>query len=68
MIPTGQLVGAGMQQPFLIGQTATTNLIRHLQGKAVTQEERLPVLAVSRENIDKLLPTIRRNVLGIDTN
>jgi len=64
MIPQGTLVGAAMQQPFLMGEKAVDSLDSHLKGKPVPQHQLLPILAVSSENIQKLLPTIRRNVLG----
>lgn len=65
LIPKGVLVGAGMQQPFLMGEEAVAAMDAHLKGAAVPRRKRLPVLAVSAGNIDELLPVIRRNVLGI---
>jgi len=65
MIPRGTLVGAAMQQPFLMGEEAVNAMHAHLGGKPVKKEQLLPILPVSAENIDKLLPTIRRNVLGM---
>jgi ABC-type sugar transport system substrate-binding protein len=66
MIPAGKLVGAGMQQPFLMGETAVSTLVAHLQGEAVDRQILLPVLAVSANNIGDRLPRIRRYVLGLD--
>jgi len=66
LIPAGVLVGAGMQQPFLMGEQALQQLDQHLQGRPVANEKRLPVLAISRHNIKDNLPNIRRNVLGLD--
>lgn len=65
LIPKGVLVGAGMQQPFLMGEKAVQTLDSHLRGETVEKEQQLPVLAISEENIKKQLPIIRRNVLGI---
>lgn len=67
MIPKGALAGAGMQQPFLIGEEAVGAMDDHLKGKAVAREKRLPVLPVSTENVKELMPVIRRNVLGLET-
>ncbi|MFG1488600.1 substrate-binding domain-containing protein [Oceanospirillum sp. HFRX-1_2] len=67
LIQQGVLAGAGMQQPFLMGARALSSLDQHLSGRAVPRVQQLDVLAVSRDNIDKLLPTIRRNVLGLPT-
>jgi len=66
LIPKRILVGAGMQQPFLMGEKAVEALHAHLQGEAVEKEVKLPVLAVSADNIEQQLPLIRRNVLGLD--
>ena len=68
LIPDGVLVGAGMQQPFLMGEHAVSNLVRHLQGKEVPGKILLPVLAVSRDNIDANMSRIRRNVLGLESD
>lgn len=65
LIPRGVLVGAGMQQPFLMGERAVTALDRHLRGLPVEAVQKLPVLAVSADNIGELTPLIRRNVLGL---
>lgn len=65
MIRKGTLVGAGMQQPFLMGEEAVRAMDTHLRGNPVQRDIKLPVLAVSRDNLNALLPTIRRNVLGI---
>lgn len=67
MIPKGILAGAGMQQPFLMGEEAVLSMDAHLKGLTVTQNKRLPVLPVSSENIQDLMPVIRRNVLGINS-
>lgn len=66
MIPKGILAGAGMQQPFLMGEEAVLSMDAHLKGQAVTQKKLLPVLPVSSQNIQELMPVIRRNVLGIE--
>ena len=68
LIPEGVLVGAAMQQPFLMGEKAVMTLDQHLHGEVVEKNLQLPILAVSKENIDRLLPTIRRNVLGLEVH
>ena len=65
LIPEGVLVGAAMQQPFLMGETAVETMDRYLKGVPVEKNVKLPVLAISAENINQMLPTIRRNVLGL---
>jgi len=68
LIPQGVLVGAAMQQPFLMGEKAIEVLHAHFNGKVVNKTIQLPILAVSQSNIQTLLPLIQRNVLGIKTN
>jgi ABC-type sugar transport system substrate-binding protein len=65
LIPQGVLVGAGMQQPFLMGEEAVNAMDAHLRGKTVKKKKLLPVLAISQDNIQAKLPIIRRNVLGL---
>lgn len=65
MIKDNKIIGAGMQQPFLMGEKAVQSLHNHLQGKKVAQKQKLDVLAVSADNIGSLLPQIERNVLGL---
>ncbi len=43
MIRSGDLVAAGMQQPFLMGETAVEAMHRHLSGAPVEKVQRLPV-------------------------
>ncbi|MET0024140.1 MAG: substrate-binding domain-containing protein [Sedimenticola sp.] len=66
MIPNGVLVGAAMQQPYLMGREAVVALDNHLHGKPVEMHKQLEILAISNENIEEMLPTIKRNVLGIE--
>lgn len=66
MIPQGILVGAAMQQPYLMGQYAVDSMHNHINGKNVEKNLQLPILAISANNIQTMLPTIKRNVLGIE--
>lgn len=66
LIPKGVLVGAAMQQPFLMGQEAVAVLHEHFKGNAVARNIQLPILAISQENIHEKLPIIKRNVLGLE--
>jgi ABC-type sugar transport system substrate-binding protein len=65
LIRKGILVGAGIQQPFLMGEKAVDAMHTYLNGGQPPEHMRLPVLVVTRKNIDAELPTIRRNLLGI---
>jgi ABC-type sugar transport system substrate-binding protein len=66
LIPKGTLVGAAMQQPFLMGEEAVNTMDSHLNGKPVKQLQLLPILPVSTGNLAEMLPVIRRNVLGMN--
>lgn len=66
LIPQGVLVGAAMQQPYLMGRKAVEAMDRHLGGQPVEHQQQLPILAISADNIEARLPTIRRYVLGIE--
>ncbi|MDH4943781.1 substrate-binding domain-containing protein [Sulfurimonas sp. C5] len=65
LIPKGILLGAAMQQPFLMGEKAVDLLDRHFKGEIIGKNIELPILAISKENITHELPVIKRNVLGI---
>ncbi|MCU7835052.1 MAG: substrate-binding domain-containing protein [gamma proteobacterium symbiont of Taylorina sp.] len=64
-IPNGTIVGAAMQQPYLMGEEAVNVMNKHLNGNKVEKNLQLPVLAISTANIAQKLPIIKRNVLGI---
>jgi ribose transport system substrate-binding protein len=65
MIPQGGIVGTGMQQPYLMGEESIRLLDRALRHEKIPKEVQLSILAISSENIQENLPTIKRNVLGI---
>lgn len=67
MIPDGELVGAAMQQPYLMGYEAMVQLDNYLQGKPVVKNKQLDILAISKDNIQQKLPIIKRNVLGLES-
>jgi len=67
MIANGQLVASGMQQPYLMGEIAFEAMDAHLRDgdtDKVQKVQQVAVLPVSSKNLNKLLPTIKRNVLG----
>jgi ribose transport system substrate-binding protein len=66
MIPEGVLVGAAMQQPFLMGEKAVEIMDQHFHGEAVPNMIQMPILAVSTENISSNKTLIQRNVLGLN--
>jgi ribose transport system substrate-binding protein len=66
LIENKTLVGSAMQQPYLMGKEAIMMLHKHFLGENVPKNKQLPILAISHENVLEKLPTIKRNVLGIE--
>ncbi len=64
LIAKGVIVGSAMQQPYLMGQEAVLAMDAHLQGEKVEKNIQLPILAISAQNIQQMLPVIKKNVLG----
>lgn len=65
LIPQQVIVGSAMQQPYLIGEKAVESLNHYLKGENVKKIQKLPVLAISADNIQQKRSIIERNVLGI---
>jgi len=60
------LVGSAMQQPYLMGQKAIEQFYNYFNNKEIIKNIQMPILAISKDNIKKKLPLIKRNVLGIE--
>ena len=68
MIQNGDLVASAMQQPYIIGQEAVVTLNNFFNNKYVEKEQKMGILAISKENIDDKLKIIKLNVLGIKSD
>jgi len=66
-IKSGQMAAAGMQQPYLMGVHAAESMMSHLSGKAPPKSIEVPVLVVTSDNVDGMLPEIKKNVFGEDS-
>lgn len=66
LISQGTLLGAAMQQPYLMGEIAVETIDQFLHHKKVAKSIELPILVISKENLAQKLPTIKKNVLGIE--
>lgn len=55
-----------MQQPYLMGQKAIEQFYNYFNNKEIIKNIQMPILAISKDNIKKKLPLIKRNVLGIE--
>ncbi|WP_319532719.1 substrate-binding domain-containing protein [uncultured Cohaesibacter sp.] len=65
-IKKGDIIGSGMQQPYLMGFAATEALIKHIAGEKVEKEIALPVLIVTSSNINDLHDEMKLNVFAGD--
>lgn len=66
MIPEGKLIGAAMQQPFLMGEKAVEQFDNYFNNSNVEKNIQLDILAISEDNIQQEMKIIKRNVLGIE--
>ena len=64
LIKEGQVVGSGMQQPYEMGVKSAEALLTHFKGGHVPKQTTVPILVVTSENVDKLLPTIKQTVFA----
>lgn len=64
MLESGELAVAGMQQPYLLGQTAGSDMLDHLAGKTPAKSVQIPVEIVTQANIKEKLPLISKTVFA----
>lgn len=64
LLQSGEIVASGMQQPYLMGVRSGEAMIEHLNGGTPEKEILVPILVVTSENIEELLPTVRETVFA----
>ena len=64
LIKQGQVVGSGMQQPYLMGQKSAEALLAHMGGQTPEKQINVPILAVTALNVAEMLPTIKQTVFA----
>lgn len=64
LIKSGDVLGSGMQQPYLMGFTASQALISHIAGEEVEAEILLPILVGTTANVGDLGEEINLNVFA----
>ena len=64
MLENGTLSVAGMQQPYLMGETSGRAMLDHLAGKTPQRSAQIPVEIVTAQNIKQKLPLISRTVFA----
>ena len=64
LLQSGDIVVAGMQQPYLMGVRSAEAMVEHLDGGTPDKEITVPILIVTSKNIDEMLPTIKETVFA----
>ncbi len=64
LLQSGELVVSGMQQPYLMGVRSAEAMIEHLDGGTPPKEITVPILIVTKDNIEEMLPTIKETVFA----
>ncbi len=64
LLKSGELVASGMQQPYLMGETSAEALFEHIEGGTPEKEILVPIVIVTSENIEEMLPTISETVFA----
>lgn len=64
LLKSGQIVATGMQQPYLMGEKSAEALLSFIDGGKPEKEIVVPILAVTSENIDQVLPTVKETVFA----
>ncbi len=64
LLKSGALVASGMQQPYLMGQKSAEAMLTKLDGGTPEKQILVPILTVTSENIDQVLPTVKKTVFG----
>jgi ABC-type sugar transport system substrate-binding protein len=64
LLKSGEIVASGMQQPYLMGEKSAEAMFTHLEGGTPEKEILVPILIVTSENIEKVLPTVKETVFA----
>lgn len=64
LLQSGELVVSGMQQPYLMGVRSAEAMVEHLEGGTPEKQIVVPILIVTKDNIEQMLPTIKETVFA----
>jgi ribose transport system substrate-binding protein len=64
LLKSGQIVATGMQQPYLMGEKSAEAMFTHIEGGTPEKQILVPILVVTSENIDQVLPTVKETVFA----
>ena len=68
LLQSSELVVSGMQQPYLMGVRSVEAMLTHLGGGTPEKEITVPILIVTSDNIEEMLPTITETVFANEIN
>ncbi len=68
MIQNEEILGAAMQQPYLMGQEAVRALDKHLMDLEISKNVVIPIMAITKENISEKLSIISWECSFISAN
>jgi ABC-type sugar transport system substrate-binding protein len=64
LLKSKAIVASGMQQPYLMGQKSGEALISAISGTKPEKQITVPILAITSDNIDQELPTVKQTVFA----
>ena len=64
LLKNNDLVAVGMQQPYLMGSSATEALVSYRHGRPPAKEILVPILVATGHNVDQLMPVASKTVFG----
>jgi ABC-type sugar transport system substrate-binding protein len=64
LLKSGEIVASGMQQPYLMGEKSAEAMFTHLEGGTPEKQILVPILIVTSENIEEVLPTVKETVFA----
>jgi ribose transport system substrate-binding protein len=65
MIENGEIVGSGMQQPYLFGLESARALFDHFAGKTPAKRINVPIIVVDQSNVKEMAPIVRKTTFGL---
>ncbi len=64
LLKSKAIVASGMQQPYLMGQKSGEALVSAISGTKPEKQVTVPILAITSDNIDQELPTVKETVFA----
>ncbi len=64
LLKSKQIVASGMQQPYLMGEKSAEAMFTYLGGGTPPKQILVPILVVTSDNIEQVLPTVKETVFA----